>query len=186
MTNLDQFFRRVSHVARGCPTAVLTESVLQAAEDFCERTWLWLDELDPVQTLDGQTEYTFAAPSHAAILAIKSLAIDANPASFTSSTRNRIQLTVDPGGGKVLVAKAALKPSRTAKALPDFLYTEWQDAIAAGARFKLLDMHGTEWFQPQLASQYRMEFERHWVPRARVEVAHRQGRPLTVTKPRFI
>ena len=186
MTSIDQFFRRVSHVARGCPTAVLTDAVLQAAEDFCERTWLWLEDLPPIQTVDGQTAYTVAAPTYAAILAIKSLTIDGSTAPFTSSTRNRVTLVSDPGPDKALVAEAALKPSRTAKVLPDFLYVEWQDAIAAGARFKLLDMHGAEWHQPQLADKYRLEFERLWVPRARVEGAHRQGRPLSVRKRRFI
>ena len=186
MIDLDQFQRRVSHVARGCPTAVLRDAILQAGEDFCERTWIWKDTVGPVVGEEDRAAYTFAPPRGAAILAVSEVLVDGLPAGFTSSLRDTVNLHAAPRDGQAITALAALKPSRTAKALPAILFNEWQDAIAAGARYKLLSMAGTDWFQPQLADQQRLEFERLWVPRARVEVSHRQGRPLTVHKRRFI
>lgn len=185
MIDIDQFQRRVSHVARGCPTAVLRDAILQAAEDFCERTWLWKEQVS-LETVAGQTEYTVHPPRGAEVLAVAGVTMDGDTGHFTTPDRSTIRLWSEPEAGREIVAQAVLKPSRTAKALPDFLWTQWQDAISVGARYKLLDMGGSEWFNPQLSDKYRLEFERLWVPRARVEVAHRHGRPLSVRKRRFI
>jgi hypothetical protein len=186
MVDLDDFQRRVSHVARGCPTAVLRDVILQAAEDFCERTWIWVDQVGPMDGVADQTSYRMPAPSGAAILALSKMLVDSESVGFVSSARDTAVLHQATTGGETILGVAALKPIRTARNLPDFLYTQWQDAIASGARAKLLSMGGAEWFQPQLADRERLEFERHWVPRARVEIAHRQGRPLAVSKKRFI
>ena len=185
MIDIDQFQRRVSHVARGCPTAVLRDAILQAAEDFCERTWLWKDYLT-LEAVEGQVEYALQPPRSADILAVAEVAVDGVRAEFTTPDRATIRFWAAPQAGLEIKALAVLKPSRTAKTLPDFLWDEWQDAIAAGARYKLLDMAGSDWFSPQLSDKYRLEFERLWVPRARVETAHRQGRPLSVQKRRFV
>ncbi len=190
MIPVDRFFRRVAHVARGCPTPVLTDAVVQAAEDFCERTWLWRGEAVPQGTVADQAEYVVEPDVEpeveAVVLAVHGVALNGSPASFTTPTRDTIRFWHAPQADMELTASLVLKPSRDSQNLPDVLWDEWQDAIAAGARFKLLDMAGSEWFQPQLSDKYRLEFERLWVPRARVEVAHRQGRPLSVRKRRFI
>ena len=184
-TDVDLFQRRVSHVARGCPTAVLRDAIVQSAEDFCERTWLWKDDL-LMETQNETTEYALPPIAGAEVLAIAEVWLDGAKIAFTTPDRATLRLWADPGGGRELKVLVVLKPRGDAKALPKFLYDQWQDAIAVGARYKLLDMAGSDWFNPQLADKYRLEFERLWVPRARVEVAHRQGRDLTVRKRRFI
>ncbi len=186
MIDLDQFQRRVSHVARGCPTAVLRDAILQAAEDFCERTWLWKDEAASVITVDGETEYSIPAPVGTDILAVADLALDGNRTPFTSPLRDTVRLWSAPAPGLELVATVVLKPNKRSKGLPDRLYNEWLDAVSAGARAKLLDMPGTDWFSPQLAEKYRIEFDRVWVPRARVEISRGNDKPMVVRKRRFI
>ena len=190
MADIDLFQRRVSHVARGCPTAVLRDAIVQAAEDFCERTWIWRGEAVTQDTVEGQDVYVIEPDLEegvgAAVLSVYDVQLDGGSASVTTPTRDTVRFWQAPQAGVELTAKVVLKPARDSQNLPDFLHAEWQDAIAAGARYKLLDMAGSEWFQPQLSDKYRLEFERLWVPRARVEVAHRQGRPLSVRKRRFI
>ena len=190
MVDIDQFQRRVSHVARGCPTAVLRDAIVQAAEDFCERTWIWRGEAVAQDTVEGQDVYVIEPDLEegveAVVLSAYEVKLDGGSASVTTPTRNTVRFWQAPHAGTELTARVVLKPARDSRNLPDFLWAEWQDAIAAGARYKLLDMAGAQWFSPELSGQYRLEFERLWVPRARVEVAQRQGRPLTVRKRRFI
>lgn len=186
MMDLDGFARRISHVARGCPTAVISDAILQAAEDFCERTWLWVQTVSPVTTMEDTLEYSFVPPEGASIVAIASLLLGGSSVPFNQTARDSVLLFSDPGADNVLVADAVLKPSKQAKRIPKFLFDEWQDAIVSGARAKLLDMPGTDWFQPGLAEKYRSEFNRVWTPRAKVEVARGNRRPMRVNMRRFV
>lgn len=181
----EDFFRRVAHVARGCPSEVLRGAVVQAGREFCERTWIWEAVLEPVQTQDGVRGYQVFAPD-ADILAIKAVALDGRDVKFTTPDRSTVQLWDEPKGGLDLVATVILAPAPDAHQLPRFLLSDWPEAVASRARSILLDMPGTDWFGPQLAEKYRLEFERLWVPRTRVEVTQRGGRALSVRKRRFI
>ena len=185
MVPVEDFYRRVSHVARGCPSEVLRGAVAQAAREFCERTWMWESALEAIVTQEGVRDYRTFAPG-ADILAIKSATLDGTQIKFTTPDRATIRLWDEPKEGSELVLTVILAPSTESKEIPAFLALDWPEAVASRARAILLDMPGTDWFQPQLSDKYRLEFERLWVPRARVETAHRQGRPLSVQKRRFI
>lgn len=139
MIPVDRFFRRVAHVARGCPTPVLTDAVVQAAEDFCERTWLWRGEAVPQEAVADQVVYVLEpdVPDgvQAEVLVVHRVLVDGSPVSVTTPTRDQIRFWSAPRTGAEITASLVLKPARDSANLPAVLWEEWQDAIAAGARF---------------------------------------------------
>lgn len=185
MIDIGDFARRISHVATGCPTAVISDAIRQAAEDFCERTLLWQNMLPAVTTQADTLRYSFTPPAGADIVAISTLRLDGREVFFSQPARVSALLCSDPGAGRRLEAEVFLKPSKQAMSIPKFLFDDWQDAIVSGARAKLLDMAGTDWFQPVLAEKYRAEFNRAWTPRGKVESACRAGRPMRVNLRRW-
>jgi hypothetical protein len=55
-----------------------------------------------------------------------------------------------------LTVRAALKPTRTAQTVPDVLYDEWAEAIAASALSKILMLPGQSFSDPKAATFYSM------------------------------
>ena len=51
--------------------------------------------------------------------------------------------------------KLVCKPTRTTSTVDDRLFEDWSEAIAAGAKYKILAMPGKEWTDPQAAQFYR-------------------------------
>lgn len=58
-----------------------------------------------------------------------------------------------------LTACVALKPSRSAKQCPTFIYNDWAETIAAGALAKLHAMKQKDWAIPDLVSYYDRVFK---------------------------
>jgi hypothetical protein len=59
-----------------------------------------------------------------------------------------------------LVATAVLKPARAGTAGPDVLYEDWLEAIAHGAKWKLMALPKKEWSDPDLAGYHEKEFRK--------------------------
>lgn len=69
--------------------------------------------------------------------------------------------------------------------VPDFLLTQWGDAIACGALSKLLMQPQTRWHDPQSASYYFQKFERACDQHFSQGMQGQQRAPLR-TKPRYL
>jgi hypothetical protein len=59
-----------------------------------------------------------------------------------------------------LLVEVILKPSKTCTTLPDLLWNNWDQAIADGAKARLLGQNAQPWFNPQLAGAWMNAFER--------------------------
>lgn len=82
------------------------------------------------------------------------------------------QLTLLPVPDKsqtdMLIARIAVKPSTSASELPDELFRDWREAIAAGALTRLAGMQGFPFTSPSVEADQRVVFS-YWRNRARIE-----------------
>ena len=54
-----------------------------------------------------------------------------------------------------------MKPTRTAKQLPDFLLSEYSEAMRCGTLMRLMAMSAMPWTNVPMATAYRQEWQRH-------------------------
>jgi hypothetical protein len=186
-TPLASFYPYVRMDVQQVAAPVLTDAVLMAAQTFCEETWIYTGDLAVIPSVAGQASYVLVPPTGTDVVAIKALSyagarlrptsedeLDALYAtsdwrSQTGSPRHFYQ-TADTGSVSLFPApetasvgaikiNAALRPAATATTVPDFLYSTWVDAIAAGAKFRLFMMTSSAWGDPAKAAVFSQQFQ---------------------------
>jgi hypothetical protein len=88
------------------------------------------------------------------------------------------------GGPWEMLLHVAYKPTRTATSGPDFLYNDYYEQIAAGAKARLMAMPGKAWSNPQLAGVYASVFDAA-ITKANSRQAHGFGRGRVRVKAQF-
>ena len=164
-------------------------AVINAARDFCKETLLWEKNLDLFDVTQDVQNYdlTISIPTafQADIVRVESVYADGNKLDpihrevfdeeykDTSSfpTEDPEEYFVDEemvmwvlpkpsvtisGGFNV---SAALKPSRTATVVPNFLERDHFETIKDGALANLFENKTAKWFNADFALYYRSEFE---------------------------
>lgn len=208
MRAISDFFPRLLPHVVGCPDPLAQQAVLDAAIEFCERSQVLREQLDPVSLVIGQAEYDLYAPPQQEIARVMSVALDSatllqadlDEVRFDTSTTNAkplrfytvrldsiFSLRVSPAPDDVgtLVATVALRPARDATHLHGELFTRWIDPIVQGALFRLRTIPGQPFSDLALAGAAAAAAAR-LTNRARVEgnygrvrgSMHVQFRPL--------
>lgn len=81
------------------------------------------------------------------------------PRAYYSKNTESVTLWPTPDGGDYNVRTwAILTPTRDATGAPDWLHTDWLEAIACGAKYRLLMMAGRSWANPKFAPAHRRQF----------------------------
>ena len=85
----------------------------------------------------------------------------AQPVEYTSLKPNYVRLIPYPNVSvsNALTMNCTLRPTTTSTGIEDYLLEEYRDAIAAGAKAKLLSSPGKPFTDLQSALMYRSEFE---------------------------
>jgi hypothetical protein len=68
MKSLSPFMSRILPHVSGCPDVLAQEALLDTAIEFCEKTLVVQQTLDPLPTVSGEVEYTLEAPAHQAVV----------------------------------------------------------------------------------------------------------------------
>jgi hypothetical protein len=77
------------------------------------------------------------------------------PVGFNSGVeRGSVSLYPTPGQTGEIVCRVTYGPKMSATTLPDFLMDRYAEAIAAGAKARLMLMPGVQWSNPSLAGYY--------------------------------
>lgn len=190
---VEAFFPMVLPDVIGCPDPMLQQQIVLAAHHFCTETGVWDEIQDPIKLQAGVTEYEIDAPSKEAYVArvtgvwLNNLKLEpeqmkkprvegVKPTGYHAArARGAITLNGSPLAGDILVVRAVYAPSLQSKNLPDFLMERYADAIASGAKHRLMAMPGKDWSNPAIAQFYgnqydnaladaRIEMERGSVP----------------------
>lgn len=159
----NDFLPDVLPSCKGIPISQARTEIRKAAIDFCGETLCWKEDLDELTTTSGVTEYLLDPPdSESAIVALVSVRRDSTSGHLLQpgsrytfdAVSARFVLLDTPGSAFVLYINAAVKPSRTSSGLPDGLFEEYADGIAARAKARILGMPGHAWSDPQMSMYY--------------------------------
>ena len=111
------------------------------------KAWFGTQRLTPVpaEQIDSILAYVSSAGSD--------IALRADPTLFYESSPGVIGVYPVPSASAAatLSARISTKPIRTATALEDILYTDWADAVVAGAIYRLASMPGQSFTDPKVA-----------------------------------
>jgi hypothetical protein len=183
--NWEDFLKEVMPDVMGCPIRVAENAIRNAAIDFCNESRAWRDDCADVPTVQGTAEYTLVPPTDGEVVAVyyakfsdsniplstipeqhikrgRQNPIQQKPKWFHAPTPGVIELFWTPDEIHTLSVKAILKPTKSSTNGPDFLYNDWLEVIAHGAKARLVMMSGREWFMPKMYTYYKKEFIKGW------------------------
>lgn len=177
--NLEDLAPFVLPSVPGCPDPTLLHHLRQAAIEFCGKTLVWQQELDPIDSVSATDSYPLPVPDGAKLVKLLSFTIDGTEAYVVTPEKGRrlavqdsirdvawtddrtnVRINPVPGvDGLQYVLKVALKPSQAATAIPDEVGEHYAQDIATGALASLLDLENVTWSDPVKASVRRTRFE---------------------------
>ena len=183
MVELREFLPDVLPQVPGCPDTMAEREIRDAAIRFCRDTYAWQEEIDQLQTKADREAYEKGMDFINTINGSDLIAlIEVGDQPFEFDGR---MLRVAHANEKLPV-RAALQPARDAARVPDFLYHDYREAIAAYALSRLLLQSRVEWANPELAGVYRQQY-REAVAEERTRMARGHStQPLTVKPVRFV
>lgn len=178
MTPFDDFLPFVLPYVPGCADQVALHHLKLASVEFCSRTLVWQEELDPVTANGTATEFTLNLPEGTELVRLLEVTAGEQEYEVLTAQRahrltkrgrgdscrkawsiNRQDLAMQPAPGADVEIQvlAALKPQiMTATELPDDL-RQYAETIAAGARASIMLLPG-EWRDLTSAQVHRTMF----------------------------
>lgn len=194
---LSAFYPYVLPEVQGCPDPMLAQAVRSAVFEFCRETLAWTELQDAVPLVDGVADYELNVPSGAFALTVRDVWVGARrltpvtlralgqampdwqtargsePSHYNSAAERGV-IRVFPMplyATAALTMRVAYAPTATATTAPDFLGQRHMEAMAAGAKARLLLIPGMSWSNPALGAHYRTVFEGE-IFQARIEEAY--------------
>lgn len=187
-----------------CPSITAERELLKAAIEFCRKSGAWYEDLDTFEAEVGKSTYDVFPPAgQAQIVRLREITIDGDridntdeerlnrlsrnwradtgePDRWYQPSRTKLSLYPTPDAVHTVGGVVALMPTMKATRVPDFLFEEWSEGLAAGAVQRLVMMPGKAWSNPNLAASFNKEFRRA-ISRARIQALRgRSGKPMTV------
>lgn len=179
MAALSALYPDILPYVPGCPDPMLDQEIRRAAREFFERARAWDDWLASITTLANVRSYTITAPTDAEVYRVKKATLDGQPLPVeiwreqdtepetvegvdkrvVTHDRRVLVLARNPAAGQVLKVQVALMPTRSAATIPDALLDQYGDAIAEGAKYRLMRVPGPL-HKPKEAEEARALFER--------------------------
>lgn len=161
----------------GCPLEVINRELGAVAEDFFSRTQLWRENITTQNTVIDQALYdiTDCAVIESVLWAKvdninithtderlvnpEDLARTGQPTDFWIVQETQIRLFPIPDTVLPLTVRVVLKPSRTARGIPKFVYQRWVDAFVSGAIYRIARTPNKEWTNTEQAAMHKGLYE---------------------------
>jgi hypothetical protein len=182
MASLEEF---LPYVALHCPDVAepsMLHEIRAACVLFCERTRVW-KAIETLNVRANRGEYEIPVDSEAVVVAIEEAifngstlrpeALDVlktewrdwitqtgSPILFTQLDPDNLRLVPVPNADypKGLTLRITYKPDRTAKSVPDWLFQQYAEVIAAGAIGRLTGTRAFACFDPAVSGYYLQLF----------------------------
>lgn len=164
----------------GCPTPTIDVALAASAADFCARSHIWREELDPEIVISGIADYELSPNTTGAVLESVLWAnldgqplehVDARyveksklddtgkPTSFWLINDTTVRLLPIPDDRYDLTTAISVKPSRAATGVEDWIYESYVEPIVSGAIWRLARTPGKAWSDPEIAMYHHRMFE---------------------------
>lgn len=171
----------------GVPDVLARQTVLRAAIEFCEKTKYWRYELDNITPVKNIKIYDLELPDESVVSSIEE-PIDHDGQLIELKTKHWLGNNIDnwktltadkanyiyvPMVGQIrlvpypsvtsfnkLAISVILKPKPSSKTIPDFLFDEYFECLAEGAKSLLYKMPKKDWSDLNLYMDSRAIFEK--------------------------
>lgn len=178
------FYDEVLPDVPGCPQAVALNAIRNAAIEFCERSKVWVIDHDPISAIANEPVYAFEPPNGAVVCGVvtawfNGVEIDPTtqrdleseyrnwpslpgvPLRYLQQNSAELILFPYPSGAlaNALTMKVALKPSRASTSIDAWLFEQYLEAIAHGAKWKLMAMPKKPWSDGATAMYHKTAFD---------------------------
>lgn len=169
----------------GCPLPLVTRAIVDAASEFCRMSRAaWLRQTHNVAAtavVAGMTTLAYTVPAGLAIYAPVAVEIDGCPKTLISDTcplntgsdsifysiaSPNVTLSGLAAQDQTIKATFAVVPAKVSPTIPDSC-SPWLEAIASGAKWRLMTMPQTQWFSGEAAT-YNEGLFRSGINRARI------------------
>lgn len=205
----DSIVNRVSPYAPGCPFPTIVQHVRDAAIDICERTLYWRYKPNSIRLTPGVYDYLYETPAETVTHAVLTAYVNGRP-MYTSniedlnahfpdfldydsekrgSPQHFFQINFcsfgvmpipDDSEPYNLQLILALKPTRSAVGMDDFVLEELEPAIVDGALSTLLLIPEKAWSNEKMAMYHAAQAQRRITERrARANLGNSRA-PLSV------
>lgn len=180
MSILADFYDLLMPELPGCTTAMVDLHLQAVAREFCLHTSAWRAPLAAVDLVANQAAYALPTPANSELVRVLQLTVGNEllwrdrdgrryetdcpqyttdePPFAMSDDLTTIALIKDEVSTAALVAglkvTAALKPTVGAATLPDFLKSQYSEAMRYGTLSRLMMMNKKPWTDRGLASEY--------------------------------
>ena len=187
-------------MAPNCPAFIIERAVRLTAIEFAEGTWAINEEHDPFDLDEGESNYSFDAPSSSRIIGVLNVRVDGKQIdlithmelvhkstdwrSDTAEYPTRYQVhgsdlllypTPTADVDDAVEALIAVAPTYTATRVHNDFQDKYFPAIIAGATARVCLQPDKEWTNPQLAAINQAEFM-SFIYSARNKVANKISR----------
>lgn len=209
---LTAFINGISPHVSGCPESLIINTVRDAIIRLCGDVTVWRDDIPAGNITILVDDYTITAPASTEIVSVVSLQYDeteiypqteevldgvdsgwragisGRPSAFVHYAPNRIKFNRIPNATIVggLVARVALKPTRTATTVEDVLYNDWRECIEHGALERLFRIPKKAWSDINLAAYHGKHFSFHINKAKNRIISGNTQKSISVVMRRFI
>lgn len=121
-----------------CSSSIALQALRAAARRFTRETGIWT-ETDTIVTQENTATYTINVTG-AQVVHVERITLDGTAlraSQYTVSVDGIVTLNTIPDAGLDLVAHVSVVPGRTLALYPDWLISQWGDALVAGAKADL-------------------------------------------------
>lgn len=204
----DQFLPRVLQYVPDASEFIAIDAIRQACIEFCERTYYWQYQSPSLNVVNGQSQYVIPTPADTKFVGPVQvyfntlLLIPKSPDELADIYRmgswNQLQgspqyvtriikpeLTLVPipyvTQPAVLYVRAALAPTQDSNEVDSEIYEQWAEAIAWGARARLLAQPRQDYTDKAGAIEAAKMFNYH-INRARIQMNKGLTRASTRTE----
>lgn len=162
----------------------LLAAIKRAVIQFCDESWVWKHQMDPIDVVAAQLEYDLEPLAGTDVSTVMTVKLDGvridprridqleeempdwntiggRPKYWTQTNQDQIILARVPdmnmpGQLQILLA---LKPTQRATSFPKWIYSQYVYDIAKGAIAYLMLMPKKQWTAKDLGAEYMKEFE---------------------------
>jgi len=181
MSLLSVLLDRVHDEFPAVPEPLALRALSDAAKEFFVRSHAWQDKIPHIHLRENKSTYQLYPPDGTQIVALKDVRLNGKKI-FPAATETPRREYMAPEAGCVtkyvqitpaeitftrpsstddrVEAKAALSLplNATTTDIPDVIIDEWGEAIAAGAKMRLVRQASQPWFAPDAATLYSVPF----------------------------
>lgn len=180
----DVFLNEIMPELPSCPKAMAVNAIRNAVIEFCARSLVWRADLAAVAAVANQGAYAFSPPTSSVVAEVISAWYDAlpitpklpadladlydnwtteagDPKYFVQNNTSGLILVPMPDAAlaNAITTKVALKPTRAAAAVEDWIVEKYLEEMAHGAKGRLLAIPKKPWSDAALSSHHTGLFE---------------------------